>query len=91
VADLFAAATVLPIFLSLSNRITSTGSLVGAIFGLISVIIYGTITSDLQTGIDYLMNPVNEYDLANLWVFVSALAGSALVTIAVSEFENSQS
>ena len=91
VADLFATATVLPIFFSLSNRITSTGSLVGAIFGLISVVIYGTIMSDLQTGIDYLTNPVNEYGLANLWVFVSALAGSALVTIAVSEFENSQS
>ena len=91
VADLFASATVLPIFLSLSNRITSTGSLVGAIFGLISVVIYGTIISDLQTGIDYLTNPVNEYGLANLWVFVSALSGSALVTIAVSEFENSQS
>ena len=91
VADLFATATVLPIFFSLSNRITSTGSLVGAIFGLISVVIYGTIISDLQTGIDYLTNPVNEYGLANLWVFVSALAGSALVTIAVSEFENSLS
>ena len=91
VADLFATATVLPIFFSFSNRITSTGSLVGAIFGLISVVIYGTIISDLQTGINYLTNPVNEYGLANLWVFVSALAGSAFVTIAVSEFENSQS
>ena len=88
VADLFASATVLPIFLSLSARITPTGSLAGAISGLVSVVIYGAITSDLQTGIDYLTNPVNNYGLANLWVFVSALAGSALVTLVVSEAEN---
>ena len=48
VADLFAAATVLPVFLSLSDRITANGGLVGAIFGLISVVIYGTITSDFD-------------------------------------------
>jgi Na+/proline symporter len=91
VADLFAAATVLPIFLSLSDRVTANGGLVGAIFGLISVVIYGAYTSDLQTGIDYLTNPVNDYGLANLDVFLSALIGSALVTILVSEIENSQS
>jgi len=91
VADLFASATVLPIFLSLSDRITSTGGLAGAISGLVSVVIYGAITSDLQTGIDYLTNPVNDYGLANLRVFVSALAGSAFVTLAVSEAENRQS
>ena len=91
VADLFAAATVLPIFLSLSNRVTANGGLFGAIFGLISVVIYGTFTSDLQTGIDYLTNPVNDVGLANLDVFLSALIGSALVTIIVSEIENTQS
>ena len=91
VADLFAAATVLPIFLSLSDRVTANGGLIGAIFGLISVVIYGAYTSDLQTGIDYLTNPVNDYGLANLDVFLSALIGSALVTIIVSEIENSQS
>ena len=41
VADLFAAATVLPIFLSLSDRVTPNGGLIGAVFGLISVVIYG--------------------------------------------------
>ena len=91
VADLFAAATVLPIFLSLSNRVTPNGGLVGAIFGLVSVVIYGTYTSDLQKGIDYLTNPVNDYGLANLDVFLSALVGSALMTIIVSEIENAQS
>ena len=90
VADLFAAATVLPIFLSLSDRVTANGGFVGAIFGLISVVIYGAYTSDLQTGLDYLINPVNEYGLANLYVFLSALIGSALMTIIVSEIENNQ-
>ena len=40
---------------------------------------------------DYLTNPVNESGLANLGVFLSALFGSALMTIIVSEIENSQS
>ena len=88
---MFAAATILPILLSLSDRVTANGGLVGAIFGLISVVIYGVYTSDLETGIDYLTNPVNEYGLANLGVFLSALMGSALVTIIVSEIENNQS
>ena len=79
VADLFAAATVLPIFLSLSNRVTANGGLIGAIFGLISVVIYGIYTSNLETGIDYLTNPVNESGLANLGVFLSALLGSASI------------
>jgi Na+/proline symporter len=91
VADLFAAATVIPIFLSLSDRVTANGGLVGAIFGLVSVVIYGAYTSDLQTGIEYLTNPVNDYGLANLDVFLSALIGSALMTIIFSEIENSQS
>ena len=91
VADLFAAATVLPIFLSLSDRVTANGGLFGAVFGLISVVFYGYYASDLQTGIDYLTNPVNEAGLANLDVFLSALIGSALATIFVSEIENSQS
>lgn len=91
VADLFAAATVLPIFLSLSDRVTAKGGLAGALFGLVSVVIYGIYTSDLQTGIDYLTNPVNEVGLANFEVFVSALLGSSLMTFIVSEIENSQS
>ena len=91
VADLFAAATVLPIFLSLSDRVTANGGLVGAIFGLISVVIYGAYTSDLQMGIDYLTNPVNEFGLVNLDVFLSALLGSAIMTLLVSEIENRQS
>ena len=81
VADLFAAATVLPIFLTLSDKITSKGSLMGAISGLLSVVVYGAITADVGTGIEYLTNPVNEVGLANLGVFLSALVGSGAITI----------
>ena len=81
VADLFAAATVLPIFMTLSDKITPQGSLMGAISGLLSVIVYGAITADIGTGIGYLTNPVNEWGLANLGVFLSALVGSGSVTV----------
>jgi hypothetical protein len=89
-ADLLAAATVLPVLLTLSERIESRAALAGAVCGLLSVIIYGLCTADLSTGIDYLISPTNEFGLANLEVFLSALIGSGLVTIIVSMAANSQ-
>ena len=56
----------------------------GAICGLLSVIAYGTITEDIATGIGYVFSPTNEFGLANLDVFLSAVIGSALVTVAGS-------
>ena len=89
-ADLLAAATVLPVLLTLSERIESRAALAGAVCGLLSVIIYGLCTADLGTGIDYLISPTNEFGLANLEVFLSALIGSGLVTIIGSMAVNSQ-
>ena len=80
-ADLLATATVLPVFLTLWDRIDSRAALAGAICGLLSVVVYGTVTADLSTGIDYLTSPTNEYGLANLEVFLSALIGSGGVTL----------
>ena len=85
VADLLATATVLPVFLTLWDRIDSRAALAGAICGLLSVVVYGTVTADLSTGIDYLTSPTNEYGLANLEVFLSALIGSGVVTVAGSQ------
>ena len=85
VADLLATATVLPVFLTLWERIDSRAALVGAISGLLSVVVYGMTTTDLSTGIGYLTSPTNEFGLANLEVFLSALIGSGIVTIAGSE------
>ena len=81
VADLLATATVLPVFLTLWDRIDSRAALAGAICGLLSVVVYGTVTADLSTGIDYLTDPTNEFGLANLEVFLSALIGSGAVTL----------
>ena len=83
-ADLLAAATVAPVFLTLWDKITSTGAILGAISGFIGVIAYGTYTTDLSTGIGYIFSPTNEFGLANLNVFLSALFASLIVTIAVS-------
>ena len=84
-ADLLAAATVLPVLLTLWERIDSRASLAGAICGLLSVVVYGMYTADLGTGIGYLTSPTNEFGLANLEVFLSALIGSGIVTITSSE------
>ncbi len=87
-ADLLAAATVLPVLLTLWDRVASKASLVGAVCGLLSVVVYGMFTADLSTGIGYLASPTNEYGLANLSVFLSALIGSGLTTVIVSEILN---
>ena len=83
-ADLLAAATVMPVLLTLWDRVSAKGALMGAICGLLSVIAYGTITEDIGTGIGYVFSPTNEFGLANLDVFLSAVIGSALVTVAGS-------
>ena len=83
-ADLLAAATVAPVLLTLWDRITPQGAFAGAISGFLGVIIYGALTENLMKGIEYIYKPVNDYGLANLNVFLSALVVSAVVTILVS-------
>ena len=83
-ADLLAAATVAPVLLTLWDRVSSRGALIGAVAGLLSVVAYGAWTADVSTGVDYIFHPTNEWGLANLDVFVSALVGSAVVTVAGS-------
>ena len=83
-ADLLAAATVAPVLLTLWDRVSSKGALLGAIAGLLSVVAYGAWTADVSTGVDYIFHPTNEWGLANLDVFMSALIGSAVVTVAGS-------
>ena len=83
-ADLLAAATVAPVFLLLWDNTQPNAALGGAVAGLLSVVAYGFATADLSTGIGYLTSPTNESGLANLEVFLSALIGSAVVTVAGS-------
>ena len=80
-ADLLAAATVMPVLLTLWDRISSQGALLGAVSGLLSVVAYGAFTGDLGDGIVYIFSPTNEFGLAKLEVFLSAVIGSTIVTI----------
>ena len=84
-ADLLAAATVMPVLLTLWGEVSTKGALLGAVCGLLSVVAYGTFTGDLETGIGYIFSPTNEFGLANLNVFLSAVIGSAIVTIGGSK------
>ncbi len=99
-ADLLAAATVLPVLLSLWDGVDSRAALIGAICGILSVIAYGiyepaTSYEGIQQYVMYIIYPtmdsinggaISPVDggLTNLWVFVSALVGSGFVTIAGS-------
>jgi len=80
-ADLLAAATVMPVLLTLWGEVSARGALLGAVCGLLSVVAYGTFTGDLGTGIGFVFSPTNEFGLANLEVFLSAVVGSTIVTI----------
>ena len=84
-ADLLAAATVMPVLLTLWGEVSTKGALLGAVCGLLSVVAYGTFTGDLGTGIEYVFSPTNEFGLANLNIFLSAVIGSTIVTIGGSK------
>ena len=84
-ADLYAAATMGPVLRTLWDRVSSSGALIGAFSGILSVVIYGILTEDFSAGIEYLFSPTNDDGLANLEVFLSAIIGSSLMTIIVSE------
>ena len=71
--------------MTLWDRVSAKGTLIGAFSGICSVIIYGTLTEDFSAGIDYLFSPTNDDGLANLEVFLSALLGSSAMTVLISE------
>jgi Na+/proline symporter len=87
-ADILAAATVIPILLTLWNGVSSKGALLGCLAGIISVFLYGLIEPPTDSEFYmYLFHPTisglpaADGGLTNLWVFVSALIGSGLVTV----------
>jgi len=55
-----------------------------AISGFVSVIAYVSYDDNLFTVIGYIFSPTNEFGLANLNLFLSALFVSCLVEIVVS-------
>lgn len=80
-ADLLAAATVAPVLMTLWDKVSAKGALIGAVGGLLSVVAYGALTADVATGVGYIFSPTNDIGLANLDVFLSAVIGSALITV----------
>ena len=87
-ADILAAATVIPILLTLWDGVSSRGALFGCFAGIISVFVYGLIEPPTDSEFFmYLLHPTigalpaADGGLTNLWVFVSALVGSGTVTV----------
>ena len=87
-ADIMAAATVAPILMTLWAGVSSRGALLGCLAGIASVFAYGLIDPPADSDFYmYLLHPTigavpaREGGLTNLWPFVSAILGSALVTV----------
>ena len=94
-ADMLAAATVAPVLLTLWDRVSSRGALIGCLAGLTSVVIYGFLEppadyEGFSQYFRYLIHPTegsvpaSAGGLTNLWPFVSAILGSTVVTVAGS-------
>ena len=90
-ADMLAAATVAPILLTLWGGVSSRGALLGCLAGLASVAVYGMFEPPVDSQFYmYLIHPTggaipaSDGGLTNLWPFVSAIIGSATVTVAGS-------
>jgi len=87
-ADIMAAATVAPILLTLWDGVSSKGALLGCFAGMLSVFVYGIISSPIDSEFYmYLFHPTigaipaSQGGMPNLWPFVLAILGSALVTV----------
>ena len=82
IADLFCAATLVPVLLGLWSRTTRTGALTGAVAGLVSAAGYGLVV----TGFDpaSALAVTTFADGLTLGPFAAALLGSGLVTLVLS-------
>jgi Na+/proline symporter len=87
-ADIMAAATVAPIFITLWDGVSSKGALLGCFAGILSIFVYGIIEPPTNSEFYmYLFHPTIEAipasqgGMTNLWPFLSAILGSALVTV----------
>jgi len=94
-ADMLAAATVAPVLLTLWDRVSSRGALMGCLAGLASVVVYGFFDppadyEGFSQYFRYLIHPTvgsipaSEGGLTNLWPFVSAILGSMVITVSGS-------
>ncbi|MPY94125.1 MAG: sodium:solute symporter [Acidimicrobiia bacterium] len=83
VADLVAAATVVPVFLGLGPRVTGGGAIAGSVAGLLAVFVLGVVT---RGGVDggWAALTIADSPALDVGAFVWAPAASAIVALAWS-------
>lgn len=85
IADLFAAATVVPVLLGLWRRTPAGAAIAGAVSGLVAVVALGTIrTGSVVDGFGLLTLPTTASGGLDLGAFLVAPVAATLVTVAVS-------
>lgn len=82
IADLFCAATLLPVLLGLWSRTTPRAAIVGAAAGLVSAVGYGLVVTGFHPA--EALAVTTFADGLTLGPFAAALLGSALVTVVLS-------
>jgi Na+(H+)/acetate symporter ActP len=82
IADLFCAATLVPVLLGLWRRTTRAAALAGAIAGLVSAAAYGFVVAGFDPGQALAVSTFA--DGLTLGPFAAALLGSGLVTFILS-------
>jgi len=87
-ADMLAAATVSPVLMTLWGGVSSRGALLGCLAGFTSVALYGLVEPPADSAFYmYILHPTggavpaSAGGLTNLWVFLSAIIGSTVVTV----------
>ncbi|MBK5223254.1 MAG: sodium:solute symporter [Acidimicrobiia bacterium] len=83
IADLVAAATVVPVFLGLGSRVTGTGALAGSVAGLVAVFTLGVVSDGGLEG-GWAMLTVAASPTLDLGAFVWAPVVSTVVALAAS-------
>ena len=82
IADLFCAATLVPVLLGLWSRTTRTGALIGSVAGLVSAAGYGLVVAGFDPG--HALAVTTFADGLTLGPFAAALLGSGLATLVLS-------
>jgi solute:Na+ symporter, SSS family len=81
IADLVAAATVVPVFLGLGRRVGGGGAIAGSVAGLVAVFLLGAVTGDGVAG-GWALLTIAESPALDLGAFVTAPVVSTVVALA---------
>jgi solute:Na+ symporter, SSS family len=84
IADLVAAATVVPVFLGLGRRVTGSGALAGSVAGLVAVFAYGALSGGGGLAGGWGALTIADSPALDLGAFVWAPLASTVVALGVS-------